>query len=142
MGMGFNSVNTWLIGRWQFGLGPALGTDWQLDPRFIAGCGLFFAGMAINRHSDAILRRLRAKNETGYHIPFGGLYRWVSAPNYLGELVEWTGWALLTWSPGGLAFALFTAANLVPRAVSIHRWYRREFPEYPQGRKAIFPGVL
>jgi hypothetical protein len=41
----------------------------------------------------------------------------------------------------GLAFALFTACNLVPRALANHRWYQRRFPEYPPERKIILPFV-
>ena len=51
-----------------------------------------------------ILRNLRAPGETGYKIPVGGLFRWVSSPNYFGELLEWTGWAIATWSIPGVAF--------------------------------------
>jgi hypothetical protein len=54
----------------------------------------------------------------------------------------WTGWAVATWSLAGLSFALFTAANLIPRAVSHHRWYRRTFADYPRRRKAVIPGLL
>ena len=87
-------------------------------------------------------RRLRAPGETGYNIPRGGAFEWISCPNYLGELVEWTGWALASWSPAGLAFAVYTAANLVPRALSHHDRYRDRFPEYPPRRSALIPFLL
>jgi steroid 5-alpha-reductase/3-oxo-5-alpha-steroid 4-dehydrogenase 1 len=114
---------------------------WLLDPRFLLGAALFGAGYVINRHSDHILRTLRRPGEDGYKIPNGGLFRYVTSPNYLGELIEWTGWAIATWSLGGLAFALFTAANLVPRARSHHQWYHRTFSDYPPHRRIIFPGL-
>lgn len=41
-------------------------SSWFSDPRFVAGAGLFFAGMAINIHSDGILRNLRKPGETGW----------------------------------------------------------------------------
>jgi protein-S-isoprenylcysteine O-methyltransferase Ste14 len=69
------------------------------------------------------------------------LYRWISCPNYLGEIVEWSGWALATWSLPGLAFAVWTAANLAPRAHSHHLWYREHFEDYPPQRKALLPGL-
>ena len=43
---------------------------------------------------------------------------------------------------GGLAFCVFTAANLIPRALSNHRWYRENFPDYPANRRALIPGVF
>lgn len=39
------------------------------SPRFLAGVFLFFAGMAINWHSDHVLINLRKPGETGYKIP-------------------------------------------------------------------------
>jgi hypothetical protein len=65
----------------------------------------------------------------------------VSCPNYLGEIVQWFGWALLGWSLPGLAFALFTLANLAPRAYAHHRWYLATFPDYPRDRAALLPNL-
>ncbi|MBI5499900.1 MAG: DUF1295 domain-containing protein [Deltaproteobacteria bacterium] len=138
----FNLVNAYLQGAWLFDLGPRLGRDWLLDPRFLCGVALFVAGMAINIHSDEVLRRLRKPGESGYKVPSEGLHRLVASPNYLGELMEWFGWALFTWSLGGIAFAVWTAANLVPRAISHRRWYRKTFADYPPERKALIPWVL
>ena len=70
------------------------------------------------------------------------MFRWVSSPNYLGEIIQWTGWAVMTWSLAGVAFALFTFCNLAPRAISNHRWYREYFAQYPAGRKVLFPGLF
>jgi protein-S-isoprenylcysteine O-methyltransferase Ste14 len=75
-------------------------------------------------------------------IPRGGLFRWVSAPNYLGEMMEWVGFAIATWSLAGAAFAVWTIANLLPRAVSNHRWYRSKFADYPPERRALIPWIF
>ena len=88
------------------------------------------------------MRRLRRSGEDGYKIPDGGLYRWVSCPNYLGEILAWTGWAIAAWSLAFLAFAVFTVANLLPRALANHRWYRQTFPDYPASRRALLPFLL
>jgi 3-oxo-5-alpha-steroid 4-dehydrogenase 1 len=117
------------------------GYAWLADPRFLLGAAVFIAGSVINLRSDEILRNLRAPGEHGYKIPQGGFYRWVSCPNYFGEIVQWAGWALATWSTAGLAFLLLTTANLAPRARSNHRWYREQFPDYPPERKALIPHV-
>jgi protein-S-isoprenylcysteine O-methyltransferase Ste14 len=117
-------------------------TSWLVDPRFLVGASLFVIGLVINFQSDLILIKLRQPGETGYKLPTGGFFRWLSCPNYFGELLEWTGWALATWSLPGLAFAVWGAANLVPRAVSHHRWYQEKFPNYPRERRALLPGVL
>jgi protein-S-isoprenylcysteine O-methyltransferase Ste14 len=141
MAIGFNLLNAWINARWLTAVGiyPA---DWFTDPRFLLGTALFLLGFAVNVDSDRRLRALRAPGQTGYSIPRGGAFEWVSAPNYLGEIVEWTGWAIASWSPAGLAFALYTFANLAPRAFSNHRWYKERFPDYPARRRALIPFLL
>lgn len=116
-------------------------TAWLTDPRFLLGIATFVTGATINLRSDAILRNLRAPGQTGYQIPHGGLYRFISSPNYFGEIVQWAGWALATWSTAGLGFCLLTIANLSPRARSNQRWYRETFPEYPENRRILIPGI-
>jgi len=142
LGVIFNLGNTYLNGRYLFTLGPGYTAAWLYDPRFIAGVLIFISGFVINKHSDLILRDLRRPGESGYSIPQGGLYRWVSCPNYLGEIIEWAGWAVATWSLAGLSFAAWTAANLLPRAWQHHRWYRTKFSDYPKERKAVIPFLL
>lgn len=115
--------------------------DPLLTWHFIAGAAVFAVGFVIHIQSDAIIRRLRARGETGYGIPNGGLFRWVSSPHYLGEIIQWTGWAVMTWSLAGLAFALFTVCNLLPRAISNQRWYLDTFDDYPNSRRVLIPGV-
>jgi 3-oxo-5-alpha-steroid 4-dehydrogenase 1 len=142
MSIVFNVANGYLNARWLYTLGPERTVAWLSDPRFLVGLALFAIGYGINQHSDRILLALRSPGAPAgddYKIPRGGLFRFVSCPNYFGEIVEWTGWALCTFSPAGLLFALGTAANLVPRARAHDRWYRERFPEYPPERKAIFP---
>jgi 3-oxo-5-alpha-steroid 4-dehydrogenase 1 len=138
----FNLLNGYVNGRYLFSFGPVRSNDWFLDPRFLLGTVIFFAGLAINIQSDEILLHLRKTGEKGYVIPFGGLFRWVTSPNYLGEMLEWSGFALLTWSPAALAFAVYTASNLAPRAIAHHRWYRETFPEYPRERRALLPFLI
>lgn len=138
MGAIFNVYNGYLNGRWLSHFGEYNAT-WLYDPRFIAGTTLFFVGLAINLHADRVLRNLRPPGDKGYYIPYGGMYRWVSCPNYLGEMLEWFGWAVATWSWAGLAFAVYTVANLGPRALAHHRWYRKKFPDYPTERRALIP---
>ena len=141
-GFVFNVVNGYLQGRHLFALAPAYDDSWLAGGRFWGGLALFAAGLAVNIRSDSLLRSLRRRAGCAYVVPRGWLFTWVSCPNYLGEIVEWIGWAILTWSLGGLAFAIWTAANLIPRALACHRWYGQTFPDYPPGRKALIPCLL
>jgi protein-S-isoprenylcysteine O-methyltransferase Ste14 len=141
LAIAFNLLNATVNAYWIGWLGR-YPDSWLADPRILAGAGLFAAGLTLHVWADRKLRRLRASSSNGYQIPYGGAYRWVSCPNYLGEMVEWTGWAIATWSPAGLAFALYTAANLAPRAIDHHAWYHQQFPQYPAKRRALIPYVI
>ena len=141
LGLGFNVVNAYLNARWISHLGPYADAS-VADAALWAGVFVFLAGWSLNQRADHLLIRLRNANGDGYTIPRGGPFRWITCPNYLGEIVEWLGWALATGSVAGLAFAAFTAANLIPRAIAHHRWYRQRFPEYPADRRALIPYLL
>ena len=143
MGVLFNLVNVYMIGGWHFYVSPAdaYPTEWLYSPQFIVGIIIFFAGMLINLQSDHIIRHLRRPGDTRHYIPQGGMYRYVTSANYLGELTEWVGYAILTWSLGGVAFVVWTFANLAPRAKSIHSRYISEFGDQYRSlnRKYILP---
>lgn len=111
------------------------------DALFWTGCGLWAAGWAVNLHSDAVLRGLRAPGETGYKIPAGSAFELVSAANYFGEIVEWAGYALAARALPAAAFAAFTFVNLGPRGARHHEWYHRRFEDYPRRRRAVLPFV-
>jgi steroid 5-alpha reductase family enzyme len=87
------------------------------------GVSLFLIGLYINIDSDNRLIKLRtisSKSKSNYKIPRGGIFEYVSAANYFGECVEWSGFALASWSLPALAFSLFTWANIGPRAYHHH----------------------
>lgn len=139
MGASFNTLNGYLNARWVSHLG-SYDEAWLDDLRLWVGLGIFVVGLVINIRADNVLFALRRAGQ-GYQVPRGGLYEWIVSPNYLGEILEWVGWAVLTWSWAGLAFALYTAANLVPRARAHLAWYRKTFPDFPAERRAILPKV-
>lgn len=138
----FNVANAYVNATWIASDEAGYATGWLTDPRFLGGAALFLVGFGINRWADRVLRNLRRDGSREYRIPRGGLYELVSCPNYAGEMLEWCGWALACWSLAGVSFAVFTVANLLPRAISHHRWYRETFPDYPARRKAAIPFLL
>jgi 3-oxo-5-alpha-steroid 4-dehydrogenase 1 len=144
MAIGFNFVNGYINGYFlgTMATSAQYPLSYLTDPRFICGILLFVGGMFINWQSDNILIHLRKPGETDYIIPIKGFFRFVSCPNHFGEIVEWSGFALMTWSSPGLAFAIWTLVNLLPRALHHHKWYKSIFPDYPVSRKALIPFVL
>jgi len=109
--------------------------------QFLCGFAIWAAGMFVNIQADSILLNLRAPGETGYKIPRGGMFEYVSGANFLGEIVEWYGWALAGGHRAGISFAIFTMFNIAPRAIATHRWYLNKFSDYPKNRKRLLPFI-
>lgn len=136
------AVNGYLNGSFTSTYGKHLNDEWLKDPRFIMGVLIFGFGYWLNKKSDSQLKALRAQSTEGYQIPYGYGFKYVSMPNYLGEILTWSGFALASWSLASLSFVAFTMANLIPRAVANHKWYLKNFESYPKDRKALIPYVL
>lgn len=145
MGVVFNTINALLIGAYTFnGVNASyetLGTSYFLEWNFLLGAVVFLLGMAINWHSDHVIRHLRKPGDTRHYLPAKGMYRYVTSGNYFGELLEWTGFAIAAAHPAGWVFVIWTAANLVPRAHAIHKRYRQEFGDAVGNRKRIIPFI-
>ena len=144
MGAVFNTLNALMQGGWIFYLAPeGFYQDWFARPMIWIGIALFAIGMGINLQADHIIRSLRKPGDTRHYIPQGGMFRYVTSANYFGELVEWTGFAIASWSWAGAVFVLWTFANLAPRAASLRRRYTQEFGEEftRLGRKRIIPFI-
>ena len=132
----WNLINGYIQGYFLFHIAPTdpyysqlYTSSWLTDPRFIIGTVIFFTGWIINMHSDYVIRHLRKPGDTNHYLPKKGMYRFVTSANYLGEITEWLGFAILTWSFAGLLFFWFSCCNLVPRANSIYHKYEEEFPD-------------
>lgn len=137
----FNIVNGFSIGYY-FTHFANYTHDWFSDIRFITGLAIFLIGMWMNWKADNMLIHLRKPGETHYTIPQGWLFNRISCPNLLGELIEWMGFAILCWNLPAFAFFIWTAANLIPRAMAHNKWYKENFKEYPGERKAIIPFLV
>ncbi|KAI8150145.1 3-oxo-5-alpha-steroid 4-dehydrogenase-domain-containing protein [Fennellomyces sp. T-0311] len=139
--LGFNILNGYTNGVW------CARHSFPMNTLNVpVGLGLWVLGFAINVYHDNILFNLRrAKNpKQRYFIPHGGLFKFVSCPNYFGEAIEWAGFAVITWgSYPALTFLAATIGNLFPRATRAHAWYQNEFKEeYPSSRKAVIPFIF
>lgn len=143
MGIIFNILNGCMQGIWIFYLAPEsmYTTEWLSSIQFITGTILFFLGMGINWQSDYIVRHLRKPGDTAHYLPKGGMFNYVTSANYFGELIEWCGFAILTWSASGAVFAWWTFANLVPRANTIYHKYKATFGNEVGKRKRIIPYI-
>lgn len=138
----FYIINGYIIGHY-FGSLTSYPIEWLYDPRFIIGMTMFITGFIINIQSDNILINLRKPGETEYKIPYGKCYKYVSCPNYMGECIEWIGFAIMTWSFVGFVYAAWVVIPLFFQARGAHQWYKDKFQEeYPTERKAIIPHLI
>jgi 3-oxo-5-alpha-steroid 4-dehydrogenase 1 len=120
------------------------------DTQFWTGIIIWVSGFVSNIYHDNILFQLRRinneKKETSkkYFIPHGGLFEYISCPNYFSETIEWLGFTIATHgSIPAIIFTIATAANLFPRAWRTHQWYKNQFKDtYPKNRKAVLPFLL
>lgn len=138
------SMHGYLNAAYLVAVGPGYSPAWLWDPRFVGGLAVYYAGFFLTLRADATIRNLRTADEIAagnrvYRIPRGGLFELVTSANYFGELLAWLGFAIATWSPGGLFIFLVSLANLLPRAVATQVWYRERFPDYPRGRRVLVP---
>ncbi|OAJ38018.1 hypothetical protein BDEG_21987 [Batrachochytrium dendrobatidis JEL423] len=163
-GIAYNLTNGYLNGRWIGHFGAESLSHTQItDIRFCIGVAMFIFGMYVNITCDNILFDLRRSNSrreadhniTGgeegtdiqsrgyYAIPLRGWFAFVSSPHYLGEIIEWTGFAIAAPSPASILMLVFSCVNMVTRALKCHQWYKNKFGDrYPRNRMAIIPGIL
>ncbi|MBQ2185834.1 MAG: DUF1295 domain-containing protein [Bacteroidaceae bacterium] len=145
IGIIFNVINGIMQGGGLFWFPiPAYtqGASYLLRWNAIVGIIVFLFGMIVNCHSDYVIRHLRQPGDTRHYLPKAGFYRYVTSANYFGELVEWIGFAIAAANPAAWVFALWTGANLIPRAHAIHRKYHEEFGDEAVGtRRRIIPLV-
>lgn len=150
----FTTCNAYFLGTSFFLLNHSVPFSF---PRVWLGLLFFFGGLYINHISDMTLIKLKEsalKEGVKYKIPKGGFFDYITAPNYFGEILEWTGFSIIAQSiqrkiylfihfdPAAYAFVLWTICNLVPRAFTHHKWYKTKFTNYPNDRRVIIPYLL
>jgi steroid 5-alpha reductase family enzyme len=64
-------------------------------------------------------------------------------PNYLGEFIEWLGWAIMTFSTAGFVFFFLDSSLIYYQELLLTtKWYKDNFEDYPKDRKAVIPKLL
>ena len=145
-------------------------TIYAPDWFFYLGLGLFLVGEAGNFWHHRLLARLRlvppptkmplkqarsGRSQPGqrspaaprpleskrYFIPRGGLFRLVTCPHYLFEIVAWLGVAVMSRHLFMYVAVVAVAAYLAQRAWKTQVWYREHSPEYPKERKILLPFI-
>jgi steroid 5-alpha reductase family enzyme len=142
---GSYAFNCYMANRFTAGI-PADGFD---DSSKNVGLLLFLAGQGINCYHHWLLAQLRtkkpdsdAKKQQRYVTPVGGLFAWVSAPHFLGELVAWYGLATLSQHAELWFLSGFMTSYLTGRAYATTQYYKEKIEDYPKERGHIWPFIF
>ena len=98
------------------------------QPIFILGVLIFALGEVLNTYHHWLLARLRPLGVRSYVVPRHGLFGWVACPHYLGEILSFVGYAMMSNLLPVWGNAVVVTAYLGSRANSTLIWYRREMP--------------
>jgi hypothetical protein len=110
------------------------------QPIFIIGVLTFAFGEVFNGYHHWLLARLRPLGVRIYTVPRRGLFGWVACAHYLGEILSFVGYAMMSNLLPVWGNAVVVTAYLSARANSTLNWYRREMPlQIPSGWRRLIP---
>ncbi len=118
------------------------------DIQVYAGLAAFIFNELGNLSIHLALRNLRPAGSKVRKIPFPTgnpftiLFSFVSCPNYTYEFGAWLSFSIMTQSLPAFIFTSLGMYQMTVWAIGKHRNYKREFPQYPKGRKAILPFII
>ena len=112
----------------------------------MVGVFLYLAGSYINSHSEYSRHVWKAKKENKGRLYTEGLFSLAMHINYLGEILLFTGWALLTYSPGMLVIPVVMTANFVFFIIPtldryLQKKYKDQFKEYAEHTQKLVPFI-
>jgi very-long-chain enoyl-CoA reductase len=111
------------------------------------GMVMFYFMEVGNLSCHVALRGLRPAGTRIRAIPTGGLFDYVTCPNYTYEILAWVGFNLMTRTVAGVLFMCAGAFQMFVWATGKHRNYKKEFNGkdgkdcYPLNRKIIIPFI-
>ena len=95
-----------------------------------------------NYRTHVMLRDLRPAGTRERNIPRGFGFDLVSCPNYSFEILAWCAISSVTGSLASWAFTIIGGVQMYFWAIKKHQRYKKEFKDYPRGRKMLIPFVL
>jgi very-long-chain enoyl-CoA reductase len=112
------------------------------------GIGLFILSELGNLKAHIDLRNLRPAGTRIRKVPQTLIFRLISCPNYLFEILSWVGFTMASQSIAAAVFTIVGAAQMTVWAVAKHRRYKKEFDGqdgrelYPKNRKVLIPLIF
>ena len=141
-----NSTHYWILNGFfcmYFLLHPKYTTpSWTSDSLqyFFAAAFTFFEFMNLMCHIT--LRNLRKPGSSERGIPKGWGFGLVSCANYFWESLCWLTFSVMTQCLGAYLFFAVSSVQMLDWAIKKHKRYKKDFPDYPRRRKAMFPFLI
>ncbi len=95
-----------------------------------------------NLKCHLIQKTLKEQNNGEKGIPQGDMFEYVSCANYFWEVCSWLNFALFTGHWSSFLFVISSLLILMKWAKERHDNYKKIFPAYPKGRKALIPFIF
>ena len=109
---------------------------------------LFVVSELLNLKAHIDLRNLRPAGTRIRQVPRGLLFKFISCPNYLFEILAWVGFTMAGQSVAAASFMVVGAAQMTVWAIQKHKRYRKEFngedgrEQYPRNRRILLPFIF
>ena len=108
--------------------------------------GLYLLGSYLNTASEYQRQRWKERAENRGHLYTQGFFRWAMHISYLGDVLLFSGWALLTHRAWAFLLPLlmlvgFVAVHMPTLDKHLHTKYGAEFEEYRRRTKRLVPFV-
>jgi very-long-chain enoyl-CoA reductase len=113
-----------------------------IDKVNMLGVAIYLFGEISNFKTHLTLSNLRSPGGTERAIPKGYGFGLVTCPNYLFELIAWTGVAIVNKSLATVLFGIVSGAQMYQWAIKKEKALRTEFPDtYRKKKYVLFPSL-
>lgn len=148
-GMGWSEASTigpWLCVIFVFLAMEAAGNPHALGTAGVAGVFLFVLGSWMNSYSEYARHKWKKREENRGRLYTEGLFRYSRHPNYLGDLISFSGLCLMTgvWATAMipvLMLAGFVFVNIPVLDSHLPEHYGSAFAEYATRTRKLIPFV-
>jgi len=113
--------------------------SWHL----IIGFPWFCIFMVLNFICHLRLKYMRRPGSNDFVIPHGGLFEYITCPNYFCEIMTWVGFNILTgFTPAGIAFNICGTLQMIQWATQRRDKFIKLFgSKWPKKRWVLFPFI-
>jgi len=117
-----------------------------LGPVDAVALTLFIAGSILTTGSELARKRWKKRAENCGHLYTGGAFRYAQHINYFGEIVSFSGFAMLTrsWLAGTIPILMllaFVFVHIPALDRHLREYYSTQFAEYQRTTKKLIPFV-